>query len=118
MGGGPRVAPGAVLPDPKDKIALFGRIGEARALAKSEKFDDAVAAMRAVIAEDPGIIDAHIALGGWLAELKRPDEAIGAYRRALEIEPDNEPPSRPSPRRTARWGVTTRRSRATEPCSG
>jgi arylsulfatase A-like enzyme/Tfp pilus assembly protein PilF len=90
MGGGPKVDPEAVLPDPKDKIGLFERIGDARALAKKDKLEEAVAAMRAVIAEDPGIIDAYTALGGWLGELKRPDEAIAAYKRALEIDPRNE----------------------------
>jgi arylsulfatase A-like enzyme/Tfp pilus assembly protein PilF len=90
VGGGPKVAPDAVLPDPKDKISLLEKIGEARTMAKSERVLDAVAAIRAVIAEDPKVIDAHIALGGWLAELKRPDEAIAAYRRALELEPENE----------------------------
>jgi arylsulfatase A-like enzyme/Tfp pilus assembly protein PilF len=90
VGGGPRVAPDAVLPDPKDKIGLLERIGKARALAKSDRREDAVAAIRAVIAEDPRIIDAHIALGGWLGELKRPDEAIASYRRALELEPESE----------------------------
>jgi arylsulfatase A-like enzyme/Tfp pilus assembly protein PilF len=90
VGGGPRVDPAAVLPDPKDKIRLFERIGEARALAKKERLDEAASAMRAVIAEDPGIIDAHTALAGWLRELKRPDEAVAEYRRALEIDPRNE----------------------------
>ncbi len=91
VGGGPRVDPEALLPDPKDKIGLFNRLGRARALAKDERLDDAIAAMRAVIAEDAGIIDAHTTLGGWLREKRRPQEAIAAYRRALEIEPGNEP---------------------------
>jgi arylsulfatase A-like enzyme/Tfp pilus assembly protein PilF len=90
VGGGPTVDPGAVLPDPKDKIALLDAIGEARALAKRDRVEDAVAAIRSVVAEDPKIIDAHIALGGWLAELERPDDAIASYRRALELEPENE----------------------------
>ena len=90
VGGGPRVDPEAVLPDPKDKIGLFERMGDARALAKDEKLEEAVAAMRAVIAEDAGIIDAHTTLGGWLRKLKRPEEAIAAYRRTLEIDPRNE----------------------------
>ncbi len=90
VGGGPRVDPEAVLPDPKDKIGLFERMSAARALAKDEKVEEAVAAMRAVIAEDPGIIDAHTTLGGWLRKLKRPDEAVAAYRRALEIQPESE----------------------------
>jgi tetratricopeptide (TPR) repeat protein len=90
VGGGPRVEPDAVLSDPKDKIALFERMGRARALAKEEKLEEAVTAMRAVIAEDGGIIDAHSAVGGWLRALKRPEEAISSYRRALEIDPQNE----------------------------
>ena len=90
VGGGPSVDPEAVLPDPKDKIVLFERMGDARALAKEEKLEEAVAAMRAVVAEDRGIIDAHTALGGWLRKLERPGEAIASYRRALEIDPRNE----------------------------
>ncbi len=90
VGGGPKVDPEAVLPDPKDKIALFGRIGEARALAKGERYEEAVRKMEAVIAEDPGVIDAHITLGGWQRQLKRMADAIAAYRRALEVQPDNE----------------------------
>jgi tetratricopeptide (TPR) repeat protein len=90
VGGGPRVDPEAVLPDPKDKIALFGRMGAARELAGDDKLELAVAAIREVIAEDPGIIDAHTALGGWLRRLERPREAIAAYRAALSIQPESE----------------------------
>ncbi len=90
VGGGPSVDPEAVLPDPKDKIALFGRMGRARALAKDEKYEEAVAEMGAVVAEDPGIIDAHVTLGGWLRRLKRSADAVSSYKRALEIQPDSE----------------------------
>ena len=79
-----------MLPDPKDKIALFGRMGRARALAKDEKYEEAVAEMGAVVAEDPGIIDAHVTLGGWLRRLKRSADAVSSYKRALEIQPDSE----------------------------
>ena len=65
-------------------------MGRARALAKDEKYEQAVSEMGAVIAEDPGIIDAHITLGGWLGRLKRPADAIASYKRALEIQPDSE----------------------------
>ncbi len=90
VGGGPKVDPEAVLPDPKDKIGLFERMGDARALAKKEKLAEAVVAMRAVIAEDPGITDAHTTLGGWLRKREKPDEAVAEYKRALEIDPKNE----------------------------
>jgi arylsulfatase A-like enzyme/cytochrome c-type biogenesis protein CcmH/NrfG len=90
VGGGPQVDPTAVLPDPKDKIGLFGRIGEARALAKEDKHDEAIRKLQAVIAEDPGVIDAHITLGEWLRKQKRTEEAIAAFKRTLEIQTDNE----------------------------
>jgi len=90
VGGGPRVAPEALLPDPKDKIGLFARLGKARSLARQERFEDALGAMRAVIAEDPGIVDAYTSLGGWLLQLERSDEAVAAYRKALELDPQNE----------------------------
>ncbi len=90
VGGGPKVDPEAVLPDPKDKIALFGRMGEARALAKNDRYQEAVGKMEEVVAEDPGVIDAHVTLGGWLRRLERMADAIAAYRRALEIQPDSE----------------------------
>jgi len=90
MGGGPTVDPEAVLPDPKDKIGLFGLIGDAKALAREDRLEDAVEALRAVLAEDGGIIDAHVTLGGWLRQLGRREEAIASYQRALELQPDHQ----------------------------
>ena len=46
--------------------------------------------MEAVIAEDAGVIAAHIALGGWLRKLKRPADAIASFQRALQIQPDSQ----------------------------
>jgi len=46
--------------------------------------------MRAVLAEDPHIIDGHVLMGGWLQKLGKDDEALQAYRQALEVKPDNE----------------------------
>jgi len=90
VGGGPEVDPDAELPDPKDKIGLVARLGEAKALAREEKLEEAVAAIRAIVAEDAGIIDAHVALGGFLLQLRRTDEAILSYKQALALQPDNE----------------------------
>ncbi len=90
VGGGPPVDPDAVLPDPKDKIDLFARLGDAKALAREERFEDAVEALGSVLAEDAGIIDAHVTLGGWLRRLGRTEEAIASYQRALELQPDHQ----------------------------
>ncbi len=84
------VDPDAKLPDPKDKLPIFQLMNAAKADAQEEKTEEAVAKMRRAIALDPGIVDAHLTLGTWLAKLNRPDEAIASYRRALELKPDND----------------------------
>ena len=84
------VDPEAKLPDPKDKLAIFQLMNAAKADAQDEKTQEAVDKMRKAIAEDPGIVDAHLTLGNWLAKLNRSDEAIASFRKALELKPDND----------------------------
>ena len=84
------VDPTAVLPDPKHKLPLFTQMNAAKNLAGDERFEEAVAKMREVIAADPKIMDAHISLAGWLVRVKRPDEAIAAYQKALGLKPDDD----------------------------
>ena len=84
------VDPDAILPDPKSKLKLFQSMNEAKALAQEDRLEDAVKTMRVVVAEDPAIIDAHLTVGNWLMRLKRPDEAIAAYRAALSLKPDDD----------------------------
>src|SRR5438034_8510134 len=50
----------------------------------------AVSTMEKVIAEDPGIMDAHLTLGNWLVRLRRPDEAIAAFKEAVALKPDDD----------------------------
>jgi arylsulfatase A-like enzyme/Tfp pilus assembly protein PilF len=90
VGSSADVDPQAVLADPKDKIGLFNRMGAAKAKAANEKYDEAVAEMRAVTAEDPQIVDAYVFIGNWLRRLERYDEAVEAFRQGLAIKPDNE----------------------------
>jgi choline-sulfatase len=84
------VDPEAVLPDPKDKIGLFGRMSRAKGAAQNDKLDEAIETMRGVIAEDPAIIDAHVTLGNWLRRTGDTQAAIAAFQAALAIKPDNE----------------------------
>jgi arylsulfatase A-like enzyme/Tfp pilus assembly protein PilF len=85
------VDPKAVLPDPKEKLKLFQMLNAAKTLAQEkDDLDGAVATMKKVIAEDPGIMDAHLTLGNWLARLKRPEEAIAAFKQALALKPDDD----------------------------
>src|SRR5262249_6078078 len=84
------VDPRAVLPDPKEKLRLFELMNAAKAEGKKARLDGAIRKMRAVVAEDPGIIDAHLTLGNWLARARRPDDAIAELKRVLELRPDND----------------------------
>jgi tetratricopeptide (TPR) repeat protein len=82
--------PDAVLPDPKVKLPLFASMNAAKGLAQEDRYEEAVATMRRVVAEDPDIIDAHNTLGNWLMRLKRPDEAAASYKQALNLKPDDD----------------------------
>lgn len=68
------------------------RIAVAEALAKSARWEDAAAHYRTVLAQEgdrPSFLSAKAHLGlGYMAErVGRPDEALVAYGRALEIDP-------------------------------
>ena len=84
------VDPRAVLPDPKDKLPLFEMMNAAKALAQEGDYERAAAKMKAVIAEDARIMDAHLTLGNWLVRLKRGEEAAAAFKQALTLKPDDE----------------------------
>jgi tetratricopeptide (TPR) repeat protein len=90
VGSGVAVDPGAALPDPKDKIGVFGKIAAAKAADEAGRRAEAIAKMREVIAEDPDVLDAHLTLGGWLLKSGRAEEAIGPLKRALVLKPDDE----------------------------
>ena len=90
VGSGVATDPKAVLADPKDKIAVFGRITAAKEADEAGRREEAIAKMRGVIEEDPDILDAHLTLGGWLLKSGRPEEAIVPLKRALSLKPDDE----------------------------
>lgn len=90
VGGAIEVDPAAVLPDPKEKVRLFGMMNMAKNAAQDGRVEDAIAQMSRVLAEDPAIVDAHFTLGNWLRRLGRTDEAIAAFKQVLALKPDNE----------------------------
>jgi Flp pilus assembly protein TadD len=63
--------------------------------AAAEKLKDdgdlagAVAAMEALVADDPDYALAHSALGAWCTRLERHAEAVQHARRACELEPND-----------------------------
>jgi tetratricopeptide (TPR) repeat protein len=90
VGSAVTAGPGASLPDPKDKIRVFGLINDAKAAEEAGRTDDAIATMRRVVAEDDAILDAEVTLGGWLLEAGRAEDAIPHLKRALALKPDDE----------------------------
>jgi len=74
--------------DPKDKIGVHRTIMR----AQSQMNDNQEAAERslvAVLSEDPDILDAHQMLGQLTSTQDRYEEALGHYRRALELDPEH-----------------------------
>lgn len=61
--------------------------------AAAEKLKDdgdlagAIAALEALVAEDPGFALAHSALGAWCTRVERHADAVRHARRACELEP-------------------------------
>jgi choline-sulfatase len=79
------------LADPKDKVHLFNMISHARDLTKQENaFDEIVGTLRKVLQEDAKVIDAWFMLGNVHAARGKHADAIGFFKRALELKPDDE----------------------------
>ncbi len=76
--------------DPKDKIGLYTRIRQATAAAATDRLDKAVELVRAVIAEDAEVVEAHMLLGNFERQRDDLDAAIAAYRAALALDAEHQ----------------------------
>jgi choline-sulfatase len=72
--------------DPKDKIGLHRTIMRAQSLMREDE-EKAEKTLLAVLETDPDILDAHQMLGQLSTTQRRFDDALGHYRRALELDP-------------------------------
>jgi arylsulfatase A-like enzyme/Tfp pilus assembly protein PilF len=79
---------GKTLADPKEKIAVYNELAQARELAKDGRPGEAVDIVRGIIAGDPDIPDAYFTLGSLLFQDKRLGEAVEAFKQVLERKPD------------------------------
>ena len=80
---------GKRLASPRNKIGIFNELSRAREMGLEGDADQAIATIRAIIAEDPEISDAHFSLGNIYFRLRRFDDAIAAFRVALDKKPDD-----------------------------
>jgi len=78
---------GGPLPDPKDRIGDLGAMRQAGELSRQKRYAPAIARLRDVVATSPRFTDAWTLLGQTLAESGATNEAIDAYKRAIEISP-------------------------------
>lgn len=76
------------LPDPKDRIGEVAAMMKAMQLSREGRRADAAAALRQIVAANPGFTDAWNQLGSELETMDRYDEAVQAYRAAIERSPD------------------------------
>ena len=83
-----RVEEGEELADPKDKIVLYNLLKAAGTDSTEDRIEDAMAKVRRVLAEDPGILEAHLVLGNLHVKQEDWGGAIAAYREALALDPE------------------------------
>jgi len=84
---GTPVDPPAGLPNPRDRLSSYARVRAALALASAGRDAEAVHALDAVIAENPGFVDARVERAEALGRLGRYREAERAYREAIAVAP-------------------------------
>ncbi|HSF17523.1 MAG TPA: sulfatase-like hydrolase/transferase [Vicinamibacteria bacterium] len=77
------------LPDPKDKIGIFGRMTEARNRSEAGDIEGARALLHEVLEEDPGVMLAYLMLGNIHLQRKEYLEAEEVFRRALAREDES-----------------------------
>jgi choline-sulfatase len=81
--GTPRERGPGPLPNPRDEVKNLPRIKAAFRLADERRLDEAVAALRSLLQENPKLLDVWSKLGEVLVESGRYDEAIEVYRSAI-----------------------------------
>lgn len=81
--GTPRERGAGPLPNPRDEVKNLARIKAAFRLADERRLEEAIAASRSLLQENPKLLDAWSKLGEVLVESGRYDEAIEVYRSAI-----------------------------------
>lgn len=79
----------ASLADPKDKLAAYTALAKATALVFGKRWAEAVSGLRRLVEEEPELADAWSLMGNAYLALRRHQEALDAFRRALALKPDN-----------------------------
>lgn len=81
--GTPRERGPGPLPNPRDEVKNLARIKAAFRLADERRLEEAIAALRSLLQENPKLMDVWSKLGEVLVESGRYDEAIEVYQSAI-----------------------------------
>ncbi len=81
---------GRSLGNPREKIGVFNALSKAREIGLSGRADEALGIIADIVATDPEIPDAYFTRGNILFKQRRYDEAISAFRKSLELKPDDD----------------------------
>jgi choline-sulfatase len=71
------------LPNPRDQIASLAEVKSAFRIADERRDEEAIAALRGLLARNPGLADAWSKLGELLVTTGRYDDAVSAYKTAI-----------------------------------
>ena len=78
------------LPDPKDRLDVFAKMGRARGLARGEDSKKAISLLEEVLAEDPEVVDAWFTLANVHYRERNWAKSAEYYRETLARRPDHD----------------------------
>jgi len=78
---------GGPPPDPKDEIATLQLLKEGLGLAKAGRFQESTEIFAKLLARNPRIVDAWESYAQGLVQTGRPEEALAAIRKMVELSP-------------------------------
>lgn len=91
LGGGSDVGPRDDLPDPKDKISTFPAIKTAFTYYKEGEYEKAIAAVDALLSDNPRMLDLWDMKARSYEKMGRFDAAIDAAKEGLKLSPNSTP---------------------------
>ncbi|MCB9763278.1 MAG: sulfatase-like hydrolase/transferase [Alphaproteobacteria bacterium] len=76
------------LPDPVERLPVLREVEQVRKALQSNDFEAAVSAARAVIAQEPGLMEPRMMLASALARQGKVDEALAVVEEVLALRPN------------------------------
>jgi arylsulfatase A-like enzyme/predicted negative regulator of RcsB-dependent stress response len=75
------------LKNPRDNIGVLARVQETFVLNQQGRYAESVELCRAILRDNPDLVDVYYQLAGNLRRLGRPKEALDAYREGIRRAP-------------------------------